>query len=194
MKEDKIKVTDITEEGVSLDIKGEAHIMLYKDFPWLRRVTAEELGNIVLRWDDEVVSPDLEVELGLDTLVHPENYPLVMDPTLKMLDTLPRRSGLIETLKASKECLREDLAEGIEPLREIFTKLDGLYSEHSEIPVSPMSEILKQYSISRRSEIKPEKHILDLTLRTEGGRLKLLNSEGKWVDVTDQWSGKEKEN
>ena len=46
-----------------------------------------------------------------------------------------------------------------------------------------------------RVEERPEKEEgVELSLYTTGGRVYLLSDEGEWVDVTDKWAGREKEN
>lgn len=90
-KKDKIEVKSVNKEGVGLIIKGKEYFLSFKHFPWLRYLTIEELSTIELRYGEDLVIPVLDIELELESLIHPENYPL-LDKTLKELANKPRQN------------------------------------------------------------------------------------------------------
>ncbi len=53
-----------------------------------------------------------------------------------------------------------------------------------------MELLKKKNQLEEKVQVKK---IIDLTVHTKDGRVNVLNEDKEWVDVTDQWSGKEKE-
>ena len=53
---------------------------LYLDhdrFPWLRRASVDQVFNVIEERDGHFHWPDLDVDLDVDRIQHPERYPLV---------------------------------------------------------------------------------------------------------------------
>lgn len=90
-KKDKIEVKSVNKDGVGLIIKGKEYFMSFKHFPWLRYLTIGELSTIELRYGEDIVIPALEIELELESLTNPANYPL-LDKTLSELRNMPRQN------------------------------------------------------------------------------------------------------
>ena len=71
-----IEVTRISRVGVGLLYDGRELFMPYEDFPWFKEVPVvaiidvEEISPGNFRW------PRLDVDLGVETIEHPERYPL----------------------------------------------------------------------------------------------------------------------
>lgn len=72
----KIEVLNISANGVWLYAKGKEYFLPYEDFPWFKDARLSEIYDVRLvhgrhlRWDD------LDVDLDLDSLEHPDRYPL----------------------------------------------------------------------------------------------------------------------
>lgn len=149
---EKVKVTGVGNKGVSLDILGKEYHMSYKHFPWLGSLTAEELGNILVRFGDEIYFPDLDIELGLEVLDNPEQFPNIMDPTLKILHTLPRDTDLysaIKTARESLESLPDDILTNIRELQETITNI----TELQENITNPFKDIFtKRLGVGKRKK------------------------------------------
>jgi len=70
------EVVNISPHGLWLHVKGREYFLPYKDFPWFKRARLSEIQDVrllhgrILRWDD------LDVDLALDSLEHPDRYPL----------------------------------------------------------------------------------------------------------------------
>jgi hypothetical protein len=49
----------------------------FKDFPWFRDATIGQLINVELPSPHHLHWPDLDIDLAVESLDHPERYPLV---------------------------------------------------------------------------------------------------------------------
>lgn len=71
-----IEVTNISKQGFWLLLDGRELFLSFEDFPWFKHATVEVLRRLErpspghLRW------PDLDVDLAVDSIEHPERYPL----------------------------------------------------------------------------------------------------------------------
>ena len=72
------KVLSITAEGIYLSVTGKEYFISYNRVPWFRNARVTEimnvsmLGRMGIRWED------LDVDLEIDSLEHPEKYPHVI--------------------------------------------------------------------------------------------------------------------
>jgi hypothetical protein len=71
-----IAVTDISPDGIWLLASGEEYFLPYDQFPWFKKGTVEAVLNVVEEQPDCYHWPDLDIDLGLDSIKHPEKYPL----------------------------------------------------------------------------------------------------------------------
>ena len=51
--------------------------MGFDQFPWFRAATLAQLFAVELHHGDHLYWPELDVDLDLDRILHPEKYPLV---------------------------------------------------------------------------------------------------------------------
>ncbi len=71
------EVTQISRHGIWL-LVGERELFLPHDqFPWFRRATVEQVLNVVEVRPGHLHWPDLDVDLTVEAIEHPERYPLV---------------------------------------------------------------------------------------------------------------------
>ncbi len=72
-----VSVENVTRWGVWIYVKGREYFLDYKHFPWFRDATIAQIHDVrlvrrlYLRW------PQLDVDLELNCLEHPERYPLI---------------------------------------------------------------------------------------------------------------------
>lgn len=71
------EVLDLTPNGVWLYAQGEEHFLSYEQFPWFRDAPVAAVFNVEQLGQDALSWPDLDVDLSMDSIRHPENYPLV---------------------------------------------------------------------------------------------------------------------
>ncbi len=75
-----IAVTDISPDGIWLLAGDEELFLPFDRFPWFKKGTVEQILNVVEELPGTFSWPDLDVDLGLDSIRHPDNYPLVSKP------------------------------------------------------------------------------------------------------------------
>ncbi|MFN3410340.1 MAG: DUF2442 domain-containing protein [Limisphaerales bacterium] len=74
-----VEVLNVSPHGFWLMVAGREYFLGHDDFPWFRKATLEQLFNVELSHGDHLYWPDLDVDLDLDRIVHPEKYPLVAE-------------------------------------------------------------------------------------------------------------------
>ena len=90
-----VEVTNVSPHGFWLLLGGEEQFVPFADFPWFRTSTIGALMNVVLAAPGHLHWPDLDIDLAVESIAHPERYPLVSrvaDPNAaKDHYTKPRR-------------------------------------------------------------------------------------------------------
>jgi uncharacterized protein YuzE len=74
-----VNILRVTKDGFSISVGGEEFFMSFERYPWFERAPLWSVVNVELRHDD-LRWPDLDIDLHLDSLRHPEKYPLRCDP------------------------------------------------------------------------------------------------------------------
>lgn len=77
-KSTSANVLMINEQGMMLNVDGQDYFVSYNRVPWLRNATVRHTLNVQKCGDYAIEWPDLDVDLEIDCLKHPERYPLVM--------------------------------------------------------------------------------------------------------------------
>lgn len=70
------EVTHVSSHGVWLLCGGQEYFLSYEDFPWFKEAPIGQVLNIKEVSKGHFHWPDLDVDLGLDSIEHPEKYPL----------------------------------------------------------------------------------------------------------------------
>jgi hypothetical protein len=70
-------VTHISEHGMWLFVDGRELFMPFGQFPWFRDASIGAIMNVVLEGPGHLYWPDLDVDLAVDSIEHPERFPLV---------------------------------------------------------------------------------------------------------------------
>jgi Protein of unknown function (DUF2442) len=73
----KPEVTNISKHGFWLLIGNEELFLTFKEFPWFENATVQAILKVELHGEDHLRWPDLDVDLTLESIRHPEKYPLV---------------------------------------------------------------------------------------------------------------------
>lgn len=71
------EVTDINKNGIWIFVEGKEYFIPFKEFPMFRAVTVEKIFNITYLPPDHLHWKELDIDLELDSIEHPEKYPLV---------------------------------------------------------------------------------------------------------------------
>ena len=68
----------INNQGIMISVEGNDYFLSYNRLPWLKDATVRNILNIKMSGKNAVEWPDLDIDLEIDSLKHPERYPLVM--------------------------------------------------------------------------------------------------------------------
>ena len=71
------EVTHVSKFGFWLLIAEEELFVPFSEFPWVRQATIEQLMTIDWPTPDHLYWPLLDVDLSVESIRHPENFPLV---------------------------------------------------------------------------------------------------------------------
>src|SRR3990167_7110252 len=72
-----VEVTNVSPHGFWLLVEQREYFVPFKDFPWFHDATIAELTRVELPSPQHLYWPDLDVDLAVESLGHPERYPLV---------------------------------------------------------------------------------------------------------------------
>lgn len=77
LEKNKAEVTNISSHGIWLFHDKKEYFLSYNDFPWFKSATIEEILNVETTSKTYFYWPDLDVDLSLDSIKSPEDYPLI---------------------------------------------------------------------------------------------------------------------
>jgi len=72
-----IEILNISLNGVWLYVAGKEYFMPYEKFPWFKEAKVKEIYNLELLTGGHLYWPELDIDLTLDSLKNPEDYPLI---------------------------------------------------------------------------------------------------------------------
>ena len=71
-----VEVTNISAHGIWLLAHDKELFMSYDDFPWFKNQTVESIANVKEPSANHFYWPDIDVDLTLESIEHPERFPL----------------------------------------------------------------------------------------------------------------------
>ncbi|MGA2060306.1 MAG: DUF2442 domain-containing protein [Thermoguttaceae bacterium] len=72
-----VEVQDISKNGIWIFVNEQEYFLPYKEYPWFKDAKVSEIQNIRISHGSHLHWPDLDVDLELEILQHPEKYPLI---------------------------------------------------------------------------------------------------------------------
>ena len=72
-----VEVTNVSGNGFWLLLDGDELFVQFKQFPWFQEAAIGQLLNVERPSPHHLHWPDLDVDLAVESLKHPERYPLV---------------------------------------------------------------------------------------------------------------------
>jgi len=72
----KAEVTNVSGHCVWLFIDDEELALPYSEFPWFKAATIQQILNVLRPTPDHLYWPDLDVDLTVESIRHPEKFPL----------------------------------------------------------------------------------------------------------------------
>ena len=76
------EVTHISKHGLWLLIGEKESFLPFESFPWFKDATVSAIQNVKLLNEHHLHWPDLDVDLAVESIEHPERFPLVAKPSL----------------------------------------------------------------------------------------------------------------
>ncbi len=71
------EVTNVSEHCFWLLLGDEELAVPFSEFPWFKKATIEQLTEVQRPTEDHLYWPQLDVDLSVESIRNPENYPLV---------------------------------------------------------------------------------------------------------------------
>lgn len=76
-----VAVLMINAQGMLISVQGNDYFLSYNRVPWLRDARISSVLNVRMSGPRAIEWPELDVDLEVDSLRHPERYPLIMKRT-----------------------------------------------------------------------------------------------------------------
>lgn len=73
----EVEVTNISKQGFWPLIAGREYFLPFEEFPWFRDVPVGKLLNVELPHPHHLYWPELDVDLAVESIEHPERFPLI---------------------------------------------------------------------------------------------------------------------
>lgn len=68
----------INDKGLMLSVLGNDYFVSYNRLPWMREARISDVLNVQMSGRSAIEWPALDVDLEIESLKHPERFPLVM--------------------------------------------------------------------------------------------------------------------
>jgi hypothetical protein len=73
----RVEVSSVSRAGFALLIGRKKRFIRFEDFPWFRDASIAQITNVTLPSPHHLRWPELDIDLAVESLDHPERYPLV---------------------------------------------------------------------------------------------------------------------
>jgi hypothetical protein len=71
-----VEITHISSSGIWLLAGDRELFMAYEDFPWFKDASVGKILNVEESYPEHFYWPDLDVDLTVEIIEHPERFPL----------------------------------------------------------------------------------------------------------------------
>ena len=68
----------INAQGIMLSVQGHDYFLSYNRIPWMQDAPIRSVLNVQMSGPEAIEWPDLDVDLEIESLRHPERYPLII--------------------------------------------------------------------------------------------------------------------
>jgi hypothetical protein len=86
-----VEVTNVSPHGFWLFVGEQELFVSFKDFPWFREASIRQISHVERPSAHHLYWPDLDIDLAVDSLTHPERYPLVSQALPNTYQPAPRQ-------------------------------------------------------------------------------------------------------
>ena len=73
----EVEVTNISQHGFWILLRDRELFVAFSEFPWFRNATIDSILKVELPHPQHLYWPVLDVDLAVESLEHPERFPLV---------------------------------------------------------------------------------------------------------------------
>jgi len=73
------EVSHINGHGFWLCVDDKEYFLPYDEYPWFKDTKVRDILNVQLLYDHHLHWPGLDVDLEIDSLENPQNYPLMYE-------------------------------------------------------------------------------------------------------------------
>ena len=89
------EVTSVSPHGFWLFVGTRELFVSFKESPWFREASVREITNVQLPSPHHLYWPELDIDLAVESIEHPEKYPLVSQaqPNKRLQPTKARRQS-----------------------------------------------------------------------------------------------------
>jgi hypothetical protein len=74
-----VGIGHISRNGICLYARGREFLLPFSGFPWFKSVKVSAVYNVERLHRTRLCRPDLDGDLDIDSLEHPEKYPLMAE-------------------------------------------------------------------------------------------------------------------
>ena len=71
------EVTNVSKHCFWLLLEDEELAVPFSEFPWFKKATIEQLADVQRPTEDHLYWPQLDVDLSVESIRNPDNFPLV---------------------------------------------------------------------------------------------------------------------
>lgn len=72
-----VEITNVSAHGFWLLIAGQEFYVSFEKFPWFRKASIEALTKVELPQPHHLYWPELDIDLDVDSIRNPDQFPLV---------------------------------------------------------------------------------------------------------------------
>ena len=73
-----VSVLMINAQGIMINVGGQDFFLSYNRIPWMREASIKDVLDVQMCGSEAIEWPNLDVDLEIDSLRHPERYPLLI--------------------------------------------------------------------------------------------------------------------
>ena len=74
-----VEVTNVSRHGIWLLCRDRELFLSFEDFPWFKDAPIAQILHVEEPSPNHYYWPDLDIDLGLRTIEHPEQYPMLAE-------------------------------------------------------------------------------------------------------------------
>ena len=75
----EVEVLGLTPHALWLMVRNRELMLDFVNFPWFRRATMDQVCDVALYHGEHLHWPQLDVDLHVDSIEHPERFPLIAE-------------------------------------------------------------------------------------------------------------------